>query len=213
MDPIPASFPAALPAAIAVTLAFLVTLRARPQLTRQASGKVLAFFALFGLPAVCLSLGLAQHMEHAKKREFCLSCHVMEPYGNSLYVDDEEFVPAVHFQDRLVPRDKACYTCHTTYGPFGDARAKLRGLRHLYVQYLGQVPDTIRLYEPFHNRECLHCHGGARQYMEVEAHRDPDTLFASIAANRTSCLTSGCHDVGHNVSELGEVTFWKEPRP
>jgi nitrate/TMAO reductase-like tetraheme cytochrome c subunit len=213
MDPTPGAFPAALPGAIAVTLAFLVTLMARPQITRQTGGKVLAFFALFGLPAVCLSLGLAQHMEHAKKREFCLSCHVMEPYGKSLFVDDEEFVPAVHFQDRLVARDKACYTCHTTYGPFGDVQAKLRGLRHLYVQYLGQVPDTIRLYEPFNNRECLHCHSGARDYAEEGAHNDPDTLLASLAANRTSCLSSGCHDVAHNVNELGEVTFWKEPRP
>lgn len=204
---------AALPAAIALTLVLLATLIARPQMTRQPTGKILAFVALFGLPTLSLGMGLSAHMERAKQREFCLSCHVMEPYGKSLLVDDEEFIPAVHYQDRRVPRDEACYTCHTTYGPFGNVRAKMRGLKHLYVQYLGQVPDTIRLYEPFRNRECLHCHSGARGYLEVAAHNDPDTLLASMAANRTSCMTSGCHDVAHNVTELGEVPFWKEPRP
>ena len=45
-----------------------------------------------------------------------------------------------HYQNNRIPRDKACFTCHTDYTLFGDAKAKLRGLRHVYVNYLGRSP-------------------------------------------------------------------------
>ncbi len=58
-------------------------------------------------------------MEHATSTKFCLSCHVMEDFGRSLYVDDPSYIPAMHFQNNRVPRDHACYTCHTDYTMFG----------------------------------------------------------------------------------------------
>jgi hypothetical protein len=41
---------------------------------------------------------------------------------------------------------------------FGGLKAKLGGLRHIYVHYLGKPPqpEDIKLYEPYNNRECLH---------------------------------------------------------
>ena len=152
-------------------------------------------------------------MERSKRTTFCLSCHVMEKYGKSLHVDDSEFIPAVHYQNNYVPRDEACYTCHTDYAMYGTIRSKVRGLRHIAVQYFGTIPDTIRLYTPYQNRECLHCHEGARKFLNVDAHRGEPNFFADVKAGRRSCLESGCHDVAHNVHELAKATFWKEGQP
>jgi hypothetical protein len=48
----------------------------------------------------------------------------------------------------------------------------MRGLKHLYVYYLKGAPAKIALYEPFNNRECLHCHGGARSFEETTPHKE-----------------------------------------
>jgi hypothetical protein len=38
-------------------------------------------------------------------------------------------------------------------------------------------PEDIKLYQPYNNRECLHCHLGARRYEEAsEHHKDPKIL-------------------------------------
>lgn len=198
-------------ALLAVALAMLVYLAVRPSVTRVLGGKVLAFLGLFLLPALSLALGFEAHVERAKTREFCVSCHVMEPYGKSLLIDDSEYVPAVHYQNNLVERDHACFTCHTDYALFGGVRAKLRGMRHLAVQYLGTVPDTVQLYEPFNNRECLHCHQDSRRFIAEDAHTEADTTMASMLANRLSCMSSGCHDAIHDAQDVAEMDLWKEP--
>jgi hypothetical protein len=58
------------------------------------------------------------------------------------------------------PADEACYTCHTNYAMFGGFRAKIHGLKHVFVHSLGTPPppEAIKLYDPYDNRECLHCH-------------------------------------------------------
>jgi len=96
---------------------------------------------------------------------------------------------------------------------FGGVRAKLRGIRHVYVQYLGRIPapDRIRLYEPYRNRECLHCHEGARRFEQMSAHARTPTMRDDIKAGRLSCLTSRCHDTVHDVGSLADATFWKGP--
>jgi len=187
---------------------------ARPSITATRGGKILAFLGLFLLPLLCAAMGTSQHLERSKETAFCLSCHIMEPYGRSLFVDDPSYLAAAHFQNHRVPADEACYTCHTNYAMFGGVRAKLHGLRHIYVQYLGAPPspEKIKLYEPFNNRECLHCHAGARSFEEGAVHNaDPETLPA-VEANKLSCLSSGCHEVVHNVGQLNTLKFWKAGR-
>jgi nitrate/TMAO reductase-like tetraheme cytochrome c subunit len=183
----------------------------RPEMTRHSGGRILAFLGLFVLPALGLVQGFELHVEQAKQRTFCLSCHIMEPYGKSLMVDDDEYVPAAHFQNNRIPRDEACYTCHTTYTMFGDVNAKLRGLRHLQVQFLGHPPDTIKLYTPYNNRECLHCHRGSRRFESNKHHHEADTTMTAMRENRLSCLTSGCHDVIHDVHSLANADLWQGP--
>jgi len=191
-------------------LALLIGLRSR--LTRSREGKILAFVGLFILPVAAVSLGFSEQMDRAQSRTFCLSCHVMTGFGQTLYVDDPSYIPARHFQNNLVPRDRACYTCHTDYTMFGGVTAKMRGMRHLWVQYVGVVPkpEDIKLYVPYNNRECLHCHLGQRVFEEASAHHKTPGLLDNVKSNKLSCISSGCHEFIHDVGSLKDATFWKE---
>ena len=194
---------------IVLSAVLIGVLVARPVVTATRGGKILAFFILFLLPSLSMTMGVSSELERSKSTEFCLSCHVMESHGRSLYVDDPGYLAAAHFQNHRVPADQACYTCHTNYAMFGGYRAKLNGLHHVYVQYFGKAQDPIRLYESYNNRECLHCHLGARSFEEGAVHTaDPD-LLPAVKANKVSCLSSGCHDVVHNAGQLSNVKFWK----
>ncbi|MEK6323275.1 MAG: NapC/NirT family cytochrome c [Acidobacteriota bacterium] len=155
-------------------------------------------------------MGVDEHVERSKTTAFCTSCHVMENYGKSLLVDDVSYLPAAHFQNNRVPRDKACYTCHTDYTLYGGFKSKLRGLRHVYVQYLGNIPEKVELYNAYNNRECLHCHGGARSFEEGATHNLEDGRLDSIKSNQLSCSSTGCHEIVHNVAGLKDVKFWSE---
>ncbi len=180
-----------------------------PGLLKPRGGKALAFIALFVLPLAGFSSGLQVHVKHSKTTQFCLSCHEMEPYGRSLHADDSEFVPAQHFQNNRVPRKQACFTCHTDYTMFGDIRAKLRGLRHVYVHYMKGPPEEIELYNPYQNRECLNCHAGARSFEEDRAHSRDDITLERLSSNQVSCLESGCHEITHGLEYLEDLDFWE----
>jgi len=195
-------------AIVLVTIALIALVVLRPSLMEARGGRVLAFLSLFILPLLVTTLGVAAQVEHSKSTTFCLSCHVMEPYGKSLHVDDSSYVPAQHYQNNRVPRDKACFTCHTDYTMFGDFKSKARGLRHVYVNYIGTIPKQIKLYEPYNNRECLHCHAGARSFEESDLHKE---IRADLGMNKTSCLE--CHDTIHNAHGLANVKIWKEEKP
>jgi len=192
-----------------IVLAALVALRV--ELTRVRGGKILAFLALFILPALAVWAEFSRQVDHAETTQFCLSCHVMTDYGRSLYVDDPSYIPAAHFQNNQVPRDHACYTCHTDYTMFGPLRSKIRGLRHLYIQYLGTVPkpEDIKLYTPYNNRECLHCHNGARTFEEASEHHKIPDLLAQTKSGKLSCISAKCHDTVHDIANLKGATFWK----
>lgn len=198
-------------AVVLFSVALIAVFVARPTITATRGGKVMAFLVLFMLPVLCVALGVSSELERSKSTKFCLSCHIMEPYGKSLLVDDPQHLAAAHFQNHRVPADEACYTCHTNYAMFGGIKAKFAGLRHVYVYYLGKppAPEDIKLYTPFNNRECLHCHAGARSFEEGAVHTaDPD-LLPALKANKTSCISSGCHEVVHDVRNLKNAKFWK----
>jgi cytochrome c-type protein NapC len=195
-------------AAVLAAIALLVPLLWRPEVTRARGGRVFAFVALAVVPVLAGLLGLEEHMERSKRTEFCLSCHPMEKYGKSLHVDDIAFLPASHYQFGRVPRETACFACHTNYTLFGDYKAKLNGLHHVYVQYLGKVPEKISLYQPYNNRECLHCHAGARSFEDDDVHKG---VREDLAANKTSCLE--CHNTVHDVAKVDHLPAWNGGKP
>lgn len=193
--------------ALVIAVILIAIIVVRPSITASRGGKIFAFMALFALPILCVFGAASDHVERSKQTSFCLSCHIMESYGKSLYVDDPQYIPAAHFQNHRIPVDEACYTCHTDYALYGGVYAKFRGLRHIYIQYLGHPPqpDKIKLYSPYNNRECLHCHLGARSFESNPVHM---AIMDSIKNNEMSCVTSGCHDTIHNIDSLTKVKFW-----
>ena len=197
---------------VAVSVLLIAALLAWPGIVANRGGKLLAFVVFLVFPVVVSYLGLEEHLERSKQTQFCLSCHVMEPYGKSLYIDDMNHIPAAHFQNHRVPADEACFTCHTDYVLYGQWFAKLRGLRHIYVQYFGKPENPIHLYTPFNNRECLHCHEGARKFVESALHPADSDAISSIRANEVSCVSSGCHDSVHDVAHLKEQKLWQPPK-
>jgi cytochrome c-type protein NapC len=190
---------------LGTTMALLIILLRPGPLTTTTAGKILAFLAFCGLPVLCGFWGLSEHLERSKETSFCLSCHIMQPYGRSLYAEDPSYIPAAHFQNHRIAADEACYTCHTDYAMYGTIKVKLHGLRHIYVQYFGTPMNPIRLYEPYNNRECLHCHAGARSF-ENATHM---ALLDQIKANELSCVSSGCHDTIHNAASIDKVKSWR----
>jgi cytochrome c-type protein NapC len=178
----------------------------RPSLTVAQGGKIVAFIAFFILPIVATVLGASIHLENSTKTQFCLSCHVMEGHGRSLYIDDPSYLPAAHYQNNRIPKEQACYTCHTDYTMFGDVNAKMRGLQHIYVYYFKPEPEKLALYEPFHNRECLHCHANARSFEETSPHTE---MREQLGTNGMSCLT--CHSKVHDVANIDKTKKWKGP--
>jgi cytochrome c-type protein NapC len=192
--------------ALSVVLAAIFLIR--PSLTRAAGWKIVAFIGLCVLPALCIVGGMNAHVQRSEQTRFCVSCHVMIPYGQSLYVDDASHIPAQHFQNHRVPVDMACYSCHADYSIYGPLKDKLQGLKRIYVQYVSTAPDpaSIRIPGGFQNAQCLHCHLGARNFEENAVHA---AMLDSLKSNQTSCLTSGCHDTAHDVANLSHQKFWK----
>jgi cytochrome c-type protein NapC len=192
--------------ALSVVLAAIFLIR--PSLTRAAGWKIVAFIGLCVLPALCIVGGMNAHVQRSEQTRFCISCHVMIPYGQSLYIDDASHIPAQHFQNHRVPVDMACYSCHADYSIYGPLKDKLQGLKRIYIQYVSTAPDpaSIRIPGGFQNAQCLHCHLGARNFEENAVHA---AMLDSLKSNQTSCLTSGCHDTAHDVANLSHQKFWK----
>lgn len=188
-----------------ISIALIALLVWRTSLTKEMGGKILAFIAFFILPILVFVIGVSVHFENSKKPEFCFSCHTMEPYRKSLYIEDSEYLPASHFQNNRIPPEKVCFACHTSYTMFGGLKRKMQGLKHVYAYYLGKVPETIELYESYENRECLHCHEGARNFVENMMHTD---IMEELLDNELSCLD--CHNLVHSVAELDNLELWQE---
>lgn len=193
-------------AVIVLSIILVSLILLRPSVTTAQGGKMLAFIAFFILPIVATVFGASIHLENSKSTQFCLSCHVMEPYGKSLYRDDPAYLPAAHFQNHRIPKESACFSCHTHYTMFGDLTSKMRGLKHIYMYYLATPPPKLTLYEPFQNRECLYCHAGARSFEETTPH---NAMQQQLADNSMSCIT--CHNKIHDVANLDKAKPWKGP--
>lgn len=193
-------------AQIGLAMLLAVILLLRPSITAGAGGKILAFVALFLLPALCVGGGMSAHLQHSEQTHFCISCHVMEPYGRSLYIDDPNHIPAAHFQNHRVPADSACYACHADYTIYGPLKDKLEGVRRIYTQYIGTPPEHITVRGGYKNGQCLRCHGGARDFEGNVVHQ---AIMDSLKSNQTSCISSGCHDTIHTIENLDRVTFWR----
>ena len=74
---------------------------------------------------------------------------------------------------------------------------------------LAKIPDKLALYEPYNNRECLHCHEGARRYLKGETHSAEPGRMEKMRRNELSCVSKDCHDTVHLTSEVDSIPLWK----
>jgi cytochrome c-type protein NapC len=192
-------------AAVAVLVALIA--HAAGHLTVHRLGRLVLLAGLALLPLVVTGAGVTVGVRESSRTDFCMSCHEMEPHGRSLFVDNPSSLAAVHYQKRLISRDETCYACHTDYAMFGDAKAKLNGLRHVWVHYFGTIPERPQLYQPYPNYNCLHCHDDARGYLEKKPHAEHR---AELQSGQRSCLT--CHAIAHDLAGVQAKAFWMPER-
>lgn len=187
---------------IAIVVAAIALLGFR-QLAAARWGRIALLVAVALLPLAASLGALRAGVAESSRTRFCLQCHEMGDHGRSLFVDDRRALAAVHYQNRLVDRDKACYACHTDYALFGDVKAKMNGLKHVWVHYFGTVPEKFELYKPYPNYNCLHCHEDARRYVENAVHAP---ILPKLSAGETSCLT--CHTTTHDLAAARARELW-----
>src|SRR6188474_3611083 len=147
-------------------------------------GRLVLLVAIVALPLLLSLANFSYGVSESSSTRFCLSCHEMQAHGKSLFADNRQALAAVHYQSRLVDRQTACYSCHKDYAMFGDVKAKLNGLRHVWAHYITGVPKKLELYQPYPNSNCLHCHDDARRFAEGPAHRP---VLDGLYAGTTSC--------------------------
>src|SRR5450432_526622 len=205
LDSGPFVLPAFLIVALATGLAIVVLLAlGAGSLAANRVGRLVLLVGLVALPVMLSAGNLTMGVHESSSTRFCLSCHEMQRHGKSLFVDDRHALAAVHYQNRFVPREGICYSCHSDYAMFGDVKAKLNGLRHVWVHYFRPQPERLELYQPYPNKNCLHCHDDARSFVEAPAHRP---VMDALAANRVSCMS--CHRVVHDLAKVDAQTFWQ----
>ena len=85
-------------AVLAIALILMIVLK--PSLTEGRTGMIIAFVGLFALPVFATTIAASSHLEKSKSVDFCLSCHNMEPYVQSLRIEDPNYLPASHFQNK-----------------------------------------------------------------------------------------------------------------
>ncbi len=163
--------------------------------------RLLAFPAFGVLPVIFGFSAVNTSLHNMKEVRFCGGCHEMDYYVNSLTYDDDEPLASVHYRNNYVKQETACYQCHTGYAMFGEVKAKMNGLRHVWVSLTKSTPEQIELYEPYSNSNCLHCHGPAQRFQEQPKHQEEENFIARCESGELSCLKSGCHDEGH---------YWEE---
>ena len=152
------------------------------------------------LPVLSVSFGTVLVFERAERVEFCASCHEpMQPYVTDMKNLESESLAALHFKNRYIPSNQ-CYDCHTSYGLFGTATAKMKGLVDVYKYYTNTYHSPIQMRDPYPNNDCLKCHAEALKWQEQEMHiENKEALFAG----ETSCMD--CHGpMGHPAHVLPE---------
>ncbi|HVP46381.1 MAG TPA: NapC/NirT family cytochrome c [Bryobacteraceae bacterium] len=142
------------------------------------------------LPSVSILFGTLLMFERAEQVEFCASCHVaMQAYVQDLENPDSQSLAAVHYKNRYIPRNQ-CYICHTSFGLFGTAQAKIAGVVDVRKYYTGTFHLPIKMREPYLNTDCLKCHAGAVKWSRLHAE-----FGNALLADEVSCL--GCHGRDH----------------
>ncbi|ACY18748.1 NapC/NirT family cytochrome c [Haliangium ochraceum] len=177
-------------------------------LRRPALGPATKLILLMGIgvfPIATAGTGNLMGYEESKSRNFCGSCHVMQPW-----VQDSNDLASLTLASRHARNpnfgDHNCYACHADYGMFGTVVTKLAGLRHVYEYNLrfrsltlDEAMPRIHLLGTYPNRNCMQCHSTLVPGWENVP--DHAGLAAELRADQVSCVSAGCHGPAHPFSK------------
>ncbi len=148
------------------------------------------------LPLIVTFVGYLHGFHGMETVQSCGGCHEMTPYVNDLTDPQSVGLAAVHYKNRYI-RESQCYTCHSDYGMFGTAAAKMAGVRHVYYHVTGTYTLPIKIAAPYPNVRCLGCHGESQKFLKSEAH--PKEVQPQLVAGKVSCLD--CHAPAHTPKD------------
>ncbi|SRR5579875_1549373 len=171
---------------------YTIFLRGKNKIT-DVTSKWLLLIGFIILSPLIYFINFGVSFEETKPVSFCNSCHVMEPFVKDLTDPDSEHVAAQHYQHRWIA-DNQCYQCHTEYGLFGTAKAKMSGIRHIWKYYIAGYEKPIKLKGTYDNHICLHCHGPVEGYQTVKEHKN---YLKDLELNKQSCFSMDCHVSPH----------------
>ena len=185
-------------AALAATILVIFLVR-RPPL--GGSTKLWLLFGLGVFPVGVAMAGNVQGFEATKERKFCGSCHVMVPHASDSNDPTSTSLASRHARNNFFGEEN-CYVCHADYGMFGTILTKLGGMRHVYeyvTHYrnvsLEVAKETIHLYKPYPNANCMQCHtANLELWTKVPDHK---SSLADVREGRVSCASAGCHGFAH----------------
>ena len=168
------------------------------------SGKALMLIGVVVLPSFSIGTGMLLVLTRAERVEFCASCHhVMQAYADDVTDPDGTGLAAIHFVNRYIPTNQ-CYECHTSYGLFGTAEAKMHGIGQVLRYYTGTYEVPLSMWKPYPNADCLKCHAESKLWLSIDAHTYEETEEA-LFANSMSCTE--CHGSAH---EVRKSTRWRD---
>jgi NapC/NirT cytochrome c family, N-terminal region len=185
-------------AAIAAAI-LVVYLARRPPLTGHT--KVWLLLGLGVFPIGAALAGNVQGYQTTEKRTFCASCHVMAPETGDSDNPDGTSLSSRHGRNALFGSEN-CYVCHADYGMYGTVLTKIGGMKHVwmyYTQYRNvsaeEAKNTIRLYEPYPNTNCMQCHSTTLALWNAVP--DHKAALDAVRAGSVSCASVGCHGYAH----------------
>jgi cytochrome c nitrite reductase small subunit len=159
------------------------------------------------LPVAAYGIGYLFMLEASKDVAFCGSCHeTMSPVVAALEQDNGT-LSSFHWRQGAVSHVDACFQCHSGYGIWGEASAKISGVMHMVRTVTGRYQFPIRA-QHFDNASCLGCHAEAAPFRAQDAHHDPQ-IQQQLLSNELGCAGT-CHDAAHPEEALWGV---KGPPP
>ncbi|HEU4727792.1 MAG TPA: NapC/NirT family cytochrome c [Kofleriaceae bacterium] len=179
----------------------------RPPLTRVT--KLMLLFGIGAFPIGAAMTGNYVGFEATKGRQFCNSCHVMNPYIDDSVDPSSRSLAARHARNAMFGHDN-CYACHADYGMFGTIETKLGGMRHVYeyvLHYrdmpLAEARTAIHIRRPFQNATCMQCHSTENPgWNEVKDHA---STLDRVRSGAVSCASEGCHGPAHPFTKTPDA--------
>ncbi len=143
-----------------------------------------------------------------QSREFCGSCHVMEPHRDDSNDKNSKTLAAIHAKNEHFGHDN-CYTCHKDYGMYGYVLTKMGGMRHVYLYItkyhsmpIEEANHDIRIVKPLPNENCMSCHStNAPHWSAVGDHA---SSVSDVRSGKLSCASAGCHGYAHPMTKIGK---------